>query len=256
MSTSSRFNLKEFGALNTVNLTQPWSHWFFYGASGSGKTEAAASFPRPIFIVPHNEQSVVTLRGKNYPYFEVVDMDHTKFDPKTGRGSMMHIIKHLEAMYNKYLEDFPFDTVVCEATSHYCDLVQEQITNGSTKIMAQNDWGTLSSHMRTVQTRLRRLQMHSVFTALDITDADNDGKPIGGGPMLPGKLSEKLPSSCDVTGYCEVINGKDGPVHRIHFRKYKHFDARSRFRRLPALVTDFKFNKIQHVLEPDSYEQQ
>ena len=242
-----------FGARNAISLTSPYSHWFLYGDSGSGKTMAAATFPKPLFIIPYNEQSVVTLRGKDIPYFEVLDMDKSPFDRRTGRGSMLHIIKHIEHMYNEYLDDFPFETIVVDAASHYSDLIQEQITNGAQKIMAQNDWGTMASHFRNIQTRLRKLQMHSVFTALAITEADSSGNAVYGGPMLSGKTAEKLPSSCDVTGYCEELPGSGGKpsVYRIHFRKYKHFVARSRYTRIPAVVTNFKFSDIQHALEPD-----
>ncbi len=242
---------EDFGAKNTADLNEVWSHWFLYGESGVGKTTISSTFPSPVFIVPYNEQSVVTLRGLNYPYFLVVDMDKTRFDPRTGIGSMMGVVNHLEAMYNKYINSFPYDTAVVESVTHYCDLIQEQITNGSQKIMAQNDWGTLSSHIRTVQMRLRRLQMHSIFTALDKTESDADGKVLFGGPALPGQLATKFPSSCDCSGYCEILAGKDAPVFRVHFQKYRHFPARSRFRRMPKVVTNFNFSEIAHVLEPD-----
>lgn len=249
---SSTFDLKAFGAKNAIDLTQPWSHWFFYGDSGSGKTEAASTFPNPIFIIPHNEQSIVTLRGRDFPYFEVVDMDRTPLNLKTGRGSMMHIIKHIQALYFKNPNNFPFDSIVCESMTHYGDLAQDQITNGNQKQMAQNDWGTLSSNIRQIQLELRKMQVHSVMTALAITEQSDDGKTVIGGPMLTGKLASKLPSSCDVTGYCEVIPGKDGPIHRIHFKQHRQFPARSRFRRIPTVVQDFSFEKIAEFLEPDT----
>lgn len=242
---------EEFGAKNALDLNEVWSHWFFYGQSGTGKTTIASTFPDPVFIIPYHEQSIVTLRGLDYPYFIVVDMDKTRFDKKTGMGSMMAVVNHLEAMYNKYLDSFPYNTMCVESLTHYCDLVTEQITNGAQKNMAQNDWGTLSSHIRTVQMRLRRLQMHSIFTALDKTESDADGKVLFGGPALPGQLALKFPSSCDSSGFCEILQGKDGPLFRTHFQKYQHYPARSRFRRMPKTVTNFNFNEIAHVLEPD-----
>ena len=67
-----------------------WVRWFMYGATGSGKTTAAATFPAPLFIVPKNEMSVVTLAGRNVPYIEVTD-----------RASMGAAIAYIKTQYAK-----------------------------------------------------------------------------------------------------------------------------------------------------------
>jgi len=239
----------EYGCKSAADLESIWSHWFLYGATGSGKTEAAATFPRPVFIVPQNEKSIVTLRGLPFPYFEVVDMDKTVFNPKTGVGSMQSVLDKLESGYRRNPDAFPFDTIVVESLTHYGDLIQEQLTRGGTKSMNQNDWGQFASHVRNVQARLRSLDVHAVFTALDRVESGEDGKVLIGGPHLTGQLAAKLPSSCDVIGYCDLIEGKgDSQIFRIHFRRYKHFPARSRFRGLPAKVDNFRFANIAQYL--------
>lgn len=242
---------EEFGCKNAADLINPWAHWFFYGPTGSGKTQLASTFPRPLFIVPQNEKSIATLRGLSFPYYEVCDMDRAKLNTKTGVGSMISIIDKIEFLYRRAPDKFPFDTIVVESLTHYADLVQEQLTNGATKTMAQHDWNSISSHMRSIQTRARALELHWIFTALDKTEQSDDGKTVIGGPHLSGQLATKFPSSCDVIGYCEEIRGKDESIYRVHFRRHKYFPARSRYRRIPPVIDNFNFADVQFALEPD-----
>ncbi len=234
-----------FGTLNAQDLTNPWTHWFLYGATGSGKTVAASTFPNPVFLVPYNEQSIVTLRGKKFDYYIVMDKDDTKFNPKTGRGSMNSIIDHLVQGYDRDPEAFPFDTIVIEALSHYADLVQEQLTRGDQK-MDQQKWGWFLAHFRMIQARLRSMDVHVVFTALDRVEKDDSGMHYGG-PLIPGQTAHKLPSACDVIGYCEERRGE----FKVYFRQRRHFRARSRFKGMPESVKDFEFSKIAKYLSDD-----
>lgn len=229
---------------NAKNLENPWTHWFFFGATGSGKTTLAATFPRPIFILPKNEGSIATLRGQDIPYYEVIDLS-SKI--KNGVGGMNRVIDELEALYKKSPDDFPFDTIVIESTSHYADLVIEDMTAGGRIQMNQGMWGVLAAHFRNIQSRLRNMDVHVVFTALDKVDKADDGTVIGG-PLIPGQTAKKLPSSCDVIGYCELAGGKNNLNYRVHFRKYKAFDARSRFDGIPAQVENFNFADLEKHL--------
>lgn len=231
----------ELGAKNATEIVAPWIHTFLYGASGAGKSLAASSWPRPVFIVPRNEGSVVTLRGLDVPYFEVVDMSQTPL--KDGVGSMNHVIDHLVRIYNQNPEACPFDTIVVESLSHYSDLVIEQLTNSGKKPMSQFEWGLLTSHLRNIQARLRSLDVHVVFTSLDKVEQGEDKAPLGY-PLIQGQSAIKLPAACDIIGYCEVIEGKNAQIYRAHFRRYKHFMARTRFRDVPPMIEDFKFSKI------------
>jgi hypothetical protein len=232
-----------YGAKNAKDIDTPWTHWFLYGPTGGGKTTAAATFPKPCFLVPQNEQSITTLAGRDVAYFEIVDMDQTRLDLKTGRGSMMHVVDHLIRGYLKDPDNFPFDTLVFESLSHYGDLVQEQLTRGDQK-MDQQKWGFFLAHFRTLQARLRALDLHVVFTSLDSLKEEQGGSGYIGGPLIPGQSAIKLPASCDVIGYCEEKGGK----HTIHFRTHRNFRARSRFPKLPAKVVNFEFSDVEKYL--------
>ena len=227
-----------FGALNAKTLDNPWYHWFFYGETGSGKTSLAATFPRPVFLIPFNENSIETLRGKDVPFFIVTDKDNKPFNPKTGEGSMVKILDHIEKGYHHDPEGFPYDTIVFESLSHYGDLVQEQLTKGD-QHMDQQKWGFFLAHFRQVQSRMRNLDVHVIFTALAKMEKA-DGTSREGGPAIPGQAAVKLPSACDVIGYCEEKKG----IYTVHFRSHRGFKARSRLP-LPDKVQDFNFAKIE-----------
>lgn len=226
---------------NASKMDTPWRHWFFYGPTGAGKTTLAATFPRPVFIEPKNEGSVETLRGLDIDYYEVVNLNSKIVG---GVGGMNKIIDEIENEYNADPNAFPYDTIVVESISHYTDLIIEDITNGGQLHMDQPKWGVVLAHLRNIQTRLRNLDVHVVFTAL----AKIDEKSNEGLPLIQGASAKKLPSSCDVIGYCSLTDTKNFVKYETHFRRYKQYDARSRIKGFPGVIQDFTFQKIEHLL--------
>ena len=226
---------------NAKDLDAPWRHWFFYGPTGSGKTTLAATFPRPVFIEPKNEGSVETLRGLNIDYYEVVDLN-SKI--RNGVGGMNRIIAEIEGAYNADPDAFPYDTIVIESMSHYTDLIIEDITAGGQDAMDQRKWGEVLAHIRNIQTRLRNLDAHVVFTALEKID-EKTGEGL---PLIQGASAKKLPSSCDVIGFCEVIEAKNVIRYRTHFKPYRKYQARSRIKGMPKVVDNFEFQKVADLL--------
>ncbi len=245
----------DFGAKNAMDLAaNMWSTWFLYGASGAGKTVLASSFPRPVFVVPRVEGSIETLRGMDFPYFEVTSAKLAKDDPlKDGAGSMDAVISHLETVYKaavKAGQDPPFDTIVQESLSHYNDLIVADLTQNGALTMDQGKWGLLSSRLMSMHVRMRALDCHTIYTALDKLEVLDD-KSKYGGPLLSGAPAAKLPAACAVVGYVELYAGK---THRVHFSKYMHWHARSRFSRLPKRDDgpfDTFYARNEQFLSPD-----
>ena len=63
---------------NTAKMGPRYGHWFIHGLTRSGKTIAAATFPRPVFLVPRQEGSHVSLTNQAIDFIEVdgpKDMD-------------------------------------------------------------------------------------------------------------------------------------------------------------------------------------
>jgi hypothetical protein len=244
---------------NTKTL-DPWLHVFFYGDTGSGKTHNASTFPKPLFIVPQNEQSQTTLMGRDFDYIEVTG-PHGGFNESTGQGGMFAeptangqgpdgIIDKLEKLYRKNPNEFPWETLVFESTTHYAELVQEYISKGGTKAIDQLGWGKYTQHFRSLHTRLRAIQVHVVFTALAEVKVLEKSKTEVGAPMLSGKSKNLLPSACDIIGFCKRIPGymdkeRTIPRHRVFFRPEAPYYARTRFKAMPEYVDQFSFDKIE-----------
>jgi len=229
---------------NAKDLQTPWTRWFFYGETGCGKTRLASTFPRPCFIVPKNEGSVVTLRGMDVPYYEATDMSS---QVREGVGGMNRILDEIEKSYHADIAKFPFDTIVIESLTHYSELVVEELSESGTKSMDQRKWGEAAAHFRNIHARLCNLDVHVVYTSLARVDKNDAGVVIAG-PFIQGAASVKLPSSCEVVGYCEATKSQKGTVYRTHFKKHGFFPARTRFDAMPDMVENFDFAEMSQYL--------
>lgn len=237
---------------NAQDITAPWTTWFLYGDTGSGKTSAAATFPRPYFIVPQNEQSIVTLKGRDIDYVEVIGSGTLeKRSVKPSGFGLEQIVTMIEQEYASQPDSFPYDTIVIESLSHYMDLVIEELTAGNKYDMDWSKWGLLSGHLRSIHGRLRTLDVNVVYTALANVPSDDGGKNNGPkqslGPMMQGKMAFKLPSACDVVGYFEINAGKP-PHYYAHFQPHRNYTARTRFPGIPAKVENFNYADIAQFL--------
>lgn len=236
--------------LNTAELTAPWTRWFIYGDTGSGKTEIASTFPRPLFLVPRSEMSVTTLSGRNFPYLVVTDRS-SSYNPRTKMGGLTSILDHLEAFYKKDAASFPFDTIVLESVTHYMEMVIAELTDGHKAQMDPGRYGKLANHLSNIHSRLSNMEIHTVYTALARWHEDT-GK---GGPHIPGKTGDMLPSACDVYAYTVAEdqgsdkNGKKPLKFSLHTRTYKNYPARTRFRGMPACIENFQFAKVQAFID-------
>jgi hypothetical protein len=231
---------------NAQQIQTPYTRWFLYGPTGSGKTTAAATFPNPFFILPKNENSILTVAGR--------DIDYVLVD---SRASMEKVLAYLTSQYHKMMQlfdkgqddaanvAFPYQSVVVENMSHYCELLVEDISRGGQNRMDQQGWGLLSGHLRNVHSALSDLDVHTVYTSLDTVDDNGVGRP-----MMTGKNAIIMPSSCDVIAHCETVNrGKDKPpAYRMHFVQAGRFPARSRFKSFPTHVDGFNFKDFESHL--------
>lgn len=226
---------------NTKDIDAPWTHTFLYGDTGAGKTSAAATWPAPLFLVPQHENSQATLTGQDVDYVTITGMNAQAVD---GAGGMIQVIREIERSYRKDPEGFPYETIVIESLSHYCDLVQEELTDGNKQMMDQQKWGKVAAHLRNVQVRLRALEVHAVYTALAKIDVDAAGVAQGG-PLIPGQSGQKVPSACDMIAYMECKEKAQGKsVYRAHFRRRGCYPARTRYNSVPAMIENLTFEKL------------
>lgn len=240
---------------STDKIDQPWLHIFLYGDSGSSKTTSASTMPAPLFLVPANEGSELSLRDKAIPY---IKLGRANGKPVRATVHMNEVLTELETRYAKMLasttdaeahKHFPWQTIVVESLTHYGDMVIDDITDGGVKAMDMRMWGKLANHYRQIQSRLRRMDVHVVFTALAKV-LDGDSGAAQGVPSISGSMSIKMPTSCDIVGYTECIPSSRGggdPTYRVHFRKKGPYLARARFRGFPAHMDSFDFSEVAHL---------
>lgn len=245
---------------SAASIVSPWTHWFLYGATGSGKTQAASTFPDPLFLVPAAEGSHLTLAGREIPYITLGrDANDEVIGIRDHLNGVLTMLERRHADMRKALtagdeqaafDAFPWQTVVLESMTHLCAMLQDDISQNGKIKMDQQRWGMMSDFLRSVHTRLRGLDCHVVFTALAKIEGE-DGSTQEGCPDIPGKMSRLLPSACDAIGYCETREGtspKAPPTYTVHFRQHRVYPARVRFRGVPGSVQDFTFAAIEKYL--------
>lgn len=248
--------------MNASSLKSEFTTWFFYGRTRTGKTTAAATFPKPLFIQPASEDSIDTLQGMDVDYV----MLRAEKMPKTGDSSIMEpmnqILGMLEGRFEKAQklwkagdeaggnEAFPWMTVVFESISHYTDMLQEELTRHAMLDMDQQKWGKLSAHMRSVHERLKNLQVHVVYVSLVSEVYDQKGKLIKAEPLFPGQMSMKLPSACGGVVYFDRASGNPNDIFSAHFTRKDVYNAGVRYPPLRALKTQrpFDFGEIASKL--------
>jgi len=212
---------------NTKDIKTHKVRMLLYGATGSGKTTAAATAPNPLFIVPGNENSHVALQGRDIPFTTVNSM------------SCMDSILNDLLVASKGGELGGYgDTVVVESLTHYASIVQEELAGTKGGVMNQHLWGRLSTHFDRLRNVLWQLDAHVILTGLDTVRMDDDGVVVRAGLRLPGAQGELLPSSCDSVGYCQQTTTKDGRKFRVHFKQRGHYPARSRIPALDGIVAE------------------
>lgn len=258
----------EIYSTKAVKGVDPYTAWFLYGGTGSGKTRAAATFPKPFFWVPDNENSHLSLRDRDLPYTILGKENGRRVKVRQQVASNLAELKKMANEADAYLarayeaddagetekadeffakadKAFPYQTIVTESLTHLNELLVEEIGAGGTGAskgkMDQQKWGELATFYRNMNNALRSLPVHVVYTSLDTFDADSET----GLPYISGKTARVLPSACDVVGYCEEASGPKGEsVYRIHFRRYRAREARSRFATLPRFVDNFDFEAL------------
>ena len=240
---------------NTAQINHPRTRTFLYGPTGSGKTTSASSWPSPLFLTPANEGSELALRGRDVDFIKLgLDDQGRSIGVRAHVSSVLAELEQRLAAAMRAANDdaeaelFPWETIVFESLTHYGDLLIADLTNDGSKAMDQQNWGHYATHLRTVFNRLNNLDCHVVMTALEKVAVTKDERAIGG-PNVSGSMAVKLPSACDIIGYCQAIpSGRTDTTYRTHFRQFGPFAARSRFPGFPTYVDSLKFSDVESFI--------
>lgn len=173
------------------DLTETADNWeqrtiVVYGKSGTGKTNLAAQFPKPLFLAcdPGTLGGLETARKYKGVKF-------LKIDSWTKAQTILPI---LEQQAGK-----EFKTLIVDSITYLGRLCMDVILQSKGKEIPTFDEYKLNyARMCHFINKLSDLKCHIVFNALDQTTKDEKTGKVTGGPSLPGKLTDELPQAVSI----------------------------------------------------------
>ena len=178
-----------------------------YGSSGAGKTWAASTSPKPLYILCER-QGMATVRRAN-PKAGVVHV--------TTAQQLRDILK---AVIGGQLDDY--DTLVFDGLTEIQRLFRDEIVTGR-QVGADftfTDWRILLERMRRFTRTLRDLEKHVVCTCLATEEVEQATGRRWITLKLEGSISEEMPGYFSVVGYVfkeQILDGdKAGQIaHQV-----------------------------------------
>lgn len=201
--------------------------YLVYGASGSGKTTAAATFPRPLFV--DCEGGLLSVQALGVDYLRC--------------GSVGDVVEALSMARTHAGE---FDTVVVDSLTEVARLVVEATTRrademGKPTVPSIADWGRCIQIIRQLVRGFTALPMDVVFTALPRQVRSPSGEVRGISPWLPGRLADEVAAAMDFVLFLYGQEEEDAAGERSYQRMlltapHKKVFAKDRSGKLPLWV--------------------
>jgi len=151
-----------------------------YGKSGAGKTtDCLFSFPRALFIAPPGAlKPALTVAG---------------YVPRQTKQEAPHIMAVTELLPKISKKDF--DAAVVDDLSL---LIERTVAFYSAKLKGWDLWGEVRKQLLNFRDAGRRCGLHLIVNAHEKEPEVKDGKPVRGGPSLPGKMPNEFPPATDL----------------------------------------------------------
>ena len=223
-------------------------HCIFIGKPGTGKTWAAASFPKPLFV--DFDRGVLTLR--QHPKAAEIEVE------------VVDDCVQLEALIKKLQKECEFETVIFDSLStlshllllHFCKLNghldREGRPSAQTGIL---EYGQRIAWLTDFLVRLVKWPINTVAICHEETLKDEIIGNIITRAAFPGKqLPDKVPNWADEVWRFEIISkqGQESEV-RVHTVGSVRYVAKSRLGVLPAVIplkkSESLYEKVQGFLK-------
>jgi hypothetical protein len=194
---------KSLGGLpiRQVQERSSWYNFLIYGDSGTGKTTLAGSADevpamRPVLFVDmeggteslrHSYPGVETVRVTTWKEMQIV------YDElyAGGHGFQTVVLDSLTE-----IQKFNMYTIMAAVVQKRPDLDED--------VPSMREWGKNLEQMRKFVRAFRDLEMHTIFTALNMTDKDQKTGATLMKPQLSGKLANEVAAFLDIVGYYYV----------------------------------------------------
>ena len=227
-----------------------------YGDSGTGKTTLAGSADevpemRPVLFVDI-EGGTESLRH-SYPNVETVRVQNWKQmqDVYNVLHSGEHEYKTVVLDSLTEIQKFNMYNIMHDTIAKRPDLDPD--------VPSMREWGKNLEQMRRMVRGFRDLDMHTIFTALNMTDKDQKTGITTMQPSLSGKLAKEVAAFLDIVAYYyvkQVGDGQDAEFLRLLLtQKTDSQVAKDRTGRLPMIIEKptmsdiFKFMTSENSIE-------
>lgn len=163
---------KPFNGANAVVAT--------YGPSGSGKTcDQLYSFPQGLFVAPP---------GALKPAEKVIGFVPAQVEAAT-------IMDATKIVQEQVKNKGKYDAVIVDDFSLLADSTLSVLEK---KFSGFKLWGELRNVILNFRNEARHAGLHVVLTAHESAPKTSNGIFVRGGPRLPGRLPEDVPTACDL----------------------------------------------------------
>jgi len=219
--------------LQRVQQRSQYLNMLIYGESGVGKTTLAGSADavpdmRPVLFVDI-EGGTESLRAQ-YPSVETVrvmtwkEMQQVYDELHRGKHGYQTIV--LDSLTE--IQKFNMYNIMGELVKVRPDLDPD--------VPGMREWGKNLEQIRRFVRGFRDLPMHTIFTALEVSDKNDRTGEVKLNPMLSGKLKGEIPAFLDIVVYFFMKKVNDEMVRAILCQKTDSHVAKDRTGRLPRTI--------------------
>ena len=242
--------------------TREFVNLIYYGKAGSGKTTAAAMASvngRVLIINAEGGLKANPLKRAGADTAQMVIW------PQNGSQGLSY--KGLQELYQQVEQELQqdpeswyavvFDSMT-EITAALLDRVQrgrvERTRNKGVIIDAldewntdRNDYGVVTKQLRDLMRKFRDLPCHTIITALERRDVDEDSGTVVYGPQMPPAVQ------ADLMGYVDVVLHTRTAEEERPYRAVTHgvskYHAKDRFGVFPKVVANPGFDRVVQYVE-------
>jgi AAA domain-containing protein len=200
-----------------------------YGASRTGKTRFAATWPRPLFLSDNSEKGWETIRYMSNEDFYEPNRPPVIWALEEA-ADMFQAVDQLRRELAK--DRNAFRTIVVDSLTFYLDSYFRYLESAAiAKAQGKRPEGRLlyadlNTHFANLAIEVSKLPVNVLWICLERGPSEDNAS---GAPMIPGQLAEKTPARCNYLFYHRCFQAPDKSLqYEIRTRRWGPFNAGGR----------------------------